>query len=104
MFLSKRINATIFPDGCFTRNNFKEAKGKLNQVPRGKMPFAVLFSRKPLFNLLQREYVGDLGKKFLKDYKMVLPQFLSARFLLSLCHLLSLYLIVNINQRIKAGY
>ena len=43
MFLSKRINTTIFPDGCFTRNNFKEAKGKLNQVPQGKMPFAVLF-------------------------------------------------------------
>ena len=43
MFLSKRINTTIFPDGCFTRNNFKEAKGKLNQVLRGKMSFAVLF-------------------------------------------------------------
>lgn len=106
MFLSKRINTTIFPDGCFTRNNFKEAKGKLNQVPQGKMPFAVLFffKKTPLFNLLQRKYVGALGNKFLKDYKMVLPQFLLARFLLSLCHLLSLYLIVNINQRIKAGY
>lgn len=104
MFLSKRINTTIFPDGCFTRNNFKEANGKLNQLPQGKMPFAILFSKKPLFNLLQREYVGALGDKFLKDYKMVLPQFLLARFLLSLCHLLSLYLIVNINQRIKAGY
>ena len=46
MFLSKRINTTIFPDGCFTRNNFKEAKGKLNQIPRGKMPFAALFSKK----------------------------------------------------------
>ena len=46
MFLSKRINTTIFPDGCFTRNNFKEAKGKLNQVPQGKMPFAVLFLKK----------------------------------------------------------
>lgn len=46
MFLSKRINTTIFPDGCFTRNNFKEAKGKLNQIPQGKMPFAVLFKKK----------------------------------------------------------
>ena len=46
MFLSKRINTTIFPDGCFTRNNFKEAKGKLNQIPQGKMPFAVLFFKK----------------------------------------------------------
>lgn len=43
MFLSKRNNTTIFPDGCFTRNNFKEAKGKLNQIPQGKMPFAVFF-------------------------------------------------------------
>ena len=50
MFLSKRINTTIFPDGCFTRNNFKEAKGKLNQVPQGKMPFAVLlFFKKNTF-------------------------------------------------------
>ena len=70
MFLSKRINSTIFPDGCFTRNNFKEAKGKLNQIPRGKMPFAALFSKKPLFNLLQREYLGGLGNKNLKDYKI----------------------------------
>ena len=70
MFLSKRINTTIFPDGCFTRNNFKEAKGKLNQIPRGKMPFAALFSKKLLFNLLQREYLGGLGNKILKDYKI----------------------------------
>ena len=70
----------------------------------GKCPLQYYFQKKPLFNLLQREYVGGLGNKFLKDYKMVLPQFLLARFLLSLCHLLLLYLIVNINQRIKAGY
>lgn len=40
MFLSKRTNATVFPDGCFTCNNFKEAKGKLN-LPRSQKPFAV---------------------------------------------------------------
>lgn len=73
MFLSKRINTTIFPDGCFTRNNFKEANGKLNQIPQGKMPFAILFSKKPLFNLFQREYVRGQCNKFLKDYKMVPP-------------------------------
>ena len=57
MFLSKRINTTIFPDGCFTRNNFKEGKGKLNQIPQGKMPFAVLFlkKKKHLYSIFSKE-------------------------------------------------
>ena len=58
MFLSKRINTTIFPDGCFTRNNFKEAKGKLNQIPQGKMPFAVIF-----FFLKKNTFIQSSPKK-----------------------------------------